>query len=288
MDAFAGAIGVSDSDGKSTPVYAACVPREEYPVNSYFYAYLLRYMAHSGYIESLSKGIRERSTDFRFSEFRELSLPVPPQKEQESIVACLDRKAEEINVAIEKKERLIDLLTEQKGILINQAVSVGLNPGATLRESGVDWIGRAPSHWNVIRAKYLFSEIDERSQTGTEELLSVSHMTGVTSRSEKTNVYMFMAEDYTGAKLCRPGDLVMNNRRSTGLHSSRLRLYSNMFLDMEIAVPPREEQNEIERQTRERVNQADAVIAATQREIEKLLEFRAALIERYVTGKIRA
>ena len=339
MDAFAGAIGVSDSDGKSTPVYAACVPREEYPVNSYFYAYLLRYMAHSGYIESLSKGIRERSTDFRFSEFRELSLPVPPQKEQESIVACLDRKAEEINVAIEKKERLIDLLTEQKGILINQAVSVGLNPGATLRESGVDWIGRAPSHWNVIRAKYLFRESDERSQTGTEELLSVSHMTGVTSRSEKTNVYMFMAEDYTGAKLCRPGDLVMNimwawmgalgvsektgivspaygvyrqhkrgtfnnwylenllrstayvaeyNRRSTGLHSSRLRLYSNMFLDMEIAVPPREEQNEIERQTRERVNQADAVIAATQREIEKLLEFRAALIERYVTGKIRA
>ncbi|MFD2448271.1 restriction endonuclease subunit S [Vogesella fluminis] len=103
MDAFAGAIGVSDSDGKSTPVYAACVPRGEYPVNSYYYAYLLRYMAHSGYIESLSKGIRERSTDFRFAEFRELPLPIPDKDEQDRIVTFLDQKTAEIDAAIAKK-----------------------------------------------------------------------------------------------------------------------------------------------------------------------------------------
>ena len=114
MDAFAGAIGVSDSNGKSTPVYAACVPRGEFPVNSYYYAYLLRYMAHSGYIESLSKGIRERSTDFRFAEFRELPLPIPEQDEQDRIVAFLDHKTAEIDAAIAKKERLIELLQEQK------------------------------------------------------------------------------------------------------------------------------------------------------------------------------
>ena len=100
MDAFAGAIGVSDSDGKSTPVYAACMPRGEHPVNSYYYAYLLRYMAHSGYIESLSKGIRERSTDFRFAEFRELPLPIPCPDEQDRIVAFLDQKTAEIDAAI--------------------------------------------------------------------------------------------------------------------------------------------------------------------------------------------
>lgn len=211
MDAFAGAIGVSDSDGKSTPVYAACVPRAEYPVNSHFYAYLLRYMAHSGYIESLSKGIRERSTDFRFSEFRELALPNPKQEEQDRIVAFLNKKTAEIDSAITKKERLLTLLQEQKSVVINRNVTRGLDADVNgMLESCIPWIGLIPSHWKVTRAKYLFKEVDERSQTGDEELLSVSHMTGVTPRSEKNNIYMFMADDYTGSKLCRENDLVFN------------------------------------------------------------------------------
>ncbi|MBJ7592846.1 restriction endonuclease subunit S domain-containing protein [Aeromonas veronii] len=77
MDAFAGAIGVSDADGKSTPVYSVCVPRNEKQVNPFFYAYYLRDLALSGYIVSLAKGIRERSTDFRFSDFSQLFLPLP-------------------------------------------------------------------------------------------------------------------------------------------------------------------------------------------------------------------
>jgi len=338
MDAFAGAIGVSDSDGKSTPVYAACIPRGEYPVNSYYYAYLLRYMAHSGYIESLSKGIRERSTDFRFAEFRELPLPIPDKDEQDRIVAFLDQKTDEIDSAIAMKERLIELLQEQVSILINNAVTKGLNADVSQRDSGVVWIGQIPSHWYVKRAKFIFQEIDERSVNGEEELLSVSHMTGVTPRSEKTNVYMFMAEDYSGSKLCRPNDLVFNimwawmgalgvsdqvgivspsygvyrqlkegtfnnwylehllrsklyvaeyNKRSTGLHSSRLRLYSHMFFDMELGFPPREEQDEIERETKKQVSQADAVITSVRSEIEKLAELRSSLVASVVTGKIR-
>lgn len=159
MDAFAGAIGVSDSDGKSTPVYAACVPRGGYPVNSYYYAYLLRYMAHSGYIESLSKGIRERSTDFRFTEFRELPLPIPDDDEQDRIVAFLDQKTAEIDAAIAKKERLIELLNEQKSIVTNHAVTRGLNPSAPLKDSGIGWLGEIPSHWMVKRVKHLARKI---------------------------------------------------------------------------------------------------------------------------------
>lgn len=338
MDAFAGAIGVSDSDGKSSPVYAACVSRGEYPVNSYYYAYLLRYMAHSGYIESLSKGIRERSTDFRFAEFRELPLPIPDKDEQDRIVAFLDQKTVEIDAAIAKKERLIELLQEQVDILISNAVTKGLNADVSPRDSGVAWIGKIPRHWQVKRAKYLFREIDERSVSGEEELLSISHMTGVTPRSEKTNVYMFMAEDYSGSKLCRPNDLVFNimwawmgalgvsdrigivspsygvyrqlkegtfnnwylehllrstlyvaeyNRRSTGLHSSRLRLYSHMFFDMELGFPQREEQDEIERETKKQISQAEAVITSVRSEIGKLTELRSSLVASVVTGKVR-
>ncbi len=149
MDAFAGAIGVSDSDGKATPVYAACVNRGEYYTNSVYYAYLLRYMSKAGYIESLAKGIRERSTDFRFNDFAKLNLPIPPCDEQDRIANFLDQKIAEIDEAIAKKQRLIELLKEQKAILINQAVTKGLNPDVPMHDSGVEWIGGVPAHWKM-------------------------------------------------------------------------------------------------------------------------------------------
>lgn len=155
MDAFAGAIGVSDSDGKSTPVYAACVPSGERPINSYYYAYLLRYMAHSGFIESLSKGIRERSTDFRFSEFRELLLPVLDIDEQDKIVAFLDQKTLEIDAAIDKKERLIELLNEQKQRLIDQAVTVGGSICASFRETDIPGLSFICSSWSIRKLKHV-------------------------------------------------------------------------------------------------------------------------------------
>lgn len=216
MDAFAGAIGISESDGKSTPVYAACVPRGEFDVNNHFYAYLLRYMAHSGYIESLSKGIRERSTDFRFAEFRELPLPIPPRAEQDRIVHFLDHKTAEIDAAIAKKERLIELLQEQKSILINQAVTRGLNPSVAMRDSGVEWIGEIPAHWEQLPNKALFRE---RIESGLKNLpiLSVSLHSGV-SDDEQDEIENLRAririEDKTTYKRVKPGDVAYNMMRA--------------------------------------------------------------------------
>jgi len=163
------------------------------------------------------------------------------------------------------------------------------------KESSVSWIDRIPSHWQENRAKYYFREVDERSKTGTEEMLSVSHVTGVTPRSQK-KVTMFQAESNVGHKVCRPGDLVINTMwawmaamgvskhlglvspaygvyrlhdtesfdsyyldqlsriegyrseyicRSTGIRSSRLRLYPDRFLSMRLICPPKEEQGKI-------------------------------------------
>ena len=153
MDAFAGAIGVSDSDGKSTPVYSACTPRNAGTVDPFYYTYLLRNMAHTGFIESLAKGIRERSTDFRFKDFSVLGLPHPPIKEQTAIANFLDRKTALIARAIAQKERLIELLRERRQILIQRAVTRGLDPEVELKDSGVEWIGMVPAHWEVKRLK---------------------------------------------------------------------------------------------------------------------------------------
>ena len=65
-----------------------------------------------------------------------------------------------------------------------------------------------PEHWEIRRAKYLYKEVNERSETGTEQLLSVSHRTGVTQR--KSNVTMFLPESNIGHKICQPGDIVIN------------------------------------------------------------------------------
>ena len=121
MDAFAGSIGVSDSDGKSTPVYSACVAKMD--LNNYYYAYLLREMARTGFIQSLYRGIRERSSDFRFEVFAGLFLPLPPRAEQDQIVRYLDWKVSGVNRLINAKKKQIVLLGEQIDILVNQAVN---------------------------------------------------------------------------------------------------------------------------------------------------------------------
>ncbi|WP_321146567.1 restriction endonuclease subunit S [Providencia alcalifaciens] len=159
MDAFAGAIGVSDSDGKSTPVYAACIPRKKGKVNSYYYAYYMRDLALSGFIVSLAKGIRERSTDFRFNDFAELLLPFPDYEEQTRIANFLDKKTAQIDDAISIKEKQINLLKEHKQIIIQQAVTQGLDPNVPMKDSGVDWIGKIPAHWVLKKIKHVTSKI---------------------------------------------------------------------------------------------------------------------------------
>ncbi|HEY0354766.1 MAG TPA: hypothetical protein VGC29_01100, partial [Flavisolibacter sp.] len=161
MDAFAGAIGVSDSDGKSTPVYSACIPRKIGKVNSFYYAYFLRNLAKSGFIESLAKGIRERSTDFRYNDFGILLLSVPPIEEQDAIVEFLDRKTAQIDKAIAQKEKLIELLKERRQILIHKAVTRGLDPNVKMKDSGVEWIGLTPDHWKVVKLKRVTSKITD-------------------------------------------------------------------------------------------------------------------------------
>ncbi|TDT33160.1 restriction endonuclease subunit S [Naumannella halotolerans] len=115
MDAFAGAVGVSDSDGKGTPVYSVCVPRRE--ANPYYFAAVVREMARTSWIHSLAKGVRERSTDFRFDAFAVQPLPVPPPAEQAAIVKYLAHANARIDKAIAAKRRLAALLREEEKVV---------------------------------------------------------------------------------------------------------------------------------------------------------------------------
>lgn len=159
MDAFAGAIGVSDSDGKCTPVYSCCVPNKL--ATSEFYSRCVRTMSTTGYIASLAKGIRERSTDFRWATFAEQSLPLPPRDEQDAIVSYLDRATTRIDTLVAKKTRFIELLREKRQALITHAVTKGLDAGVPMKDSGVEWLGEVPEHWLPSKIKYLISSIEQ-------------------------------------------------------------------------------------------------------------------------------
>jgi type I restriction enzyme S subunit len=136
-------------------------------------------------------------------------IPLPPIETQRLIADYLDRETARNDALVTEKEKMLALLEEKRAALISHAVTCGLNPDVPLNSSGLDWLGDIPAHWQIERAKNLFSVRDQRSQSGEEELLTVSHITGVTPRSEK-DVYMFQADDKTGYKLCYPNDLVIN------------------------------------------------------------------------------
>jgi type I restriction enzyme, S subunit len=151
MDAFAGAAGVSDSDGKGTPVYSVCRPLTG--VNPWYYAYVLREMARSQWILALSTGIRERSTDFRFDTFSQQLLPVPPLDEQQLIVCFLDGLDRRIGRFIEAKHELIALLQEKRQVVIYDAVTAGLHRDIPVKQFHLGTVVNVPEHWTLARLK---------------------------------------------------------------------------------------------------------------------------------------
>lgn len=268
-------------------------------------------------------------------------VALPPLPEQAAIVRFLDHMDRRIRRYIRAKQKLIKLLEEEKQAIIHRAVTGQVDvrtgqPYPAYKPSGVEWLGDVPAGWEVRPAKYFYREVDERSASGEEELLSVSHITGVTRRSEKS-ITMFMAESYVGQKVCRPDDLVINTMwawmgalgvsalqgivsssygvyrpiarsplsprfadlllrlppyvdeytcRSTGITSSRLRLYPDKFLGIPMVCPSPPEQDQILRYVAVETAEAQRAVESVRRQISLLQEYRTRLIADVVTGKL--
>jgi len=144
---------------------------------------------------------------------KSLQCTIPPKEEQTKIASFLDEKTSQIDKVISQKEKLIKLLKEQKQITINEVVTKGLDKAVEFKDSGVEWIGEIPKHWEVKKLKYLFKEVNERSETGEEELLSLSKYKGVIPKSsleERTG----MAKTLVGYKKVYPNNLVINKMQA--------------------------------------------------------------------------
>ena len=122
MDAFAGAIGVSESYGKCTGEYVVCQPRAP-GLNNTYYAHVLRRMALNDYVRVVCPAVRQRAPRFRFVRLKDVLLPVPPAEEQDAIVEYLTRETARIDAVALKTQALIDRLREKKAALISAAVT---------------------------------------------------------------------------------------------------------------------------------------------------------------------
>lgn len=206
MDAFAGSIGVSDSDGKGTPVYICCLPKGNY--NVYYYAYLLREMARTGFIKSLYRGIRERSSDFRFETFAVQWLPVLPISEQQTIVTYLDTKVNKIDSYIATAEKKIAALDELKKVTIANAVTHGIHPNVPMKDSGIRWIGQVPEHWEIRKlSQVAFEHYISNKTIHHQNLLSLSY--GKIIRKDINTTDGLLPASFDGYQIIEPGNIIL-------------------------------------------------------------------------------
>ena len=119
MDGFAGAIGISDSRGKASPVLNVLDTEH----NKKYIMYYLRSMAYADIFVALATGIRVRSCDLRWNKLAELSYPLPPKKEQDEIAQYIDNKVQEVDRIIKGKQELLDILEQYKKSVIYEYVT---------------------------------------------------------------------------------------------------------------------------------------------------------------------
>ena len=176
--------------------------------DSRFLAYVLDSTSFRNRIRSSVKGVKVYSITNKI--LKSASIWLPPLNEQESISSFLDNKTTQIDEAIAIKEQQIALLKERKQIIIQKAVTQGLNPNAPMKDSGVEWIGEIPEQWSTIRFKNLFTQ--SRLPVKKDDGVVTSYRDGqVTLRSNRRLGGYTEAIIEGGYQGIREGQLVLNS-----------------------------------------------------------------------------
>lgn len=157
MKAWQGSVAISDHQGIVSPAYF--VYSATHKDNPRYLHYLMRSDRYiTGYL-SLSKGVRIGQWDLDPIYHSRIPLLMPPINEQNQIANLIDKETRKIDALIEEQRRLIELLKEKRQAVISHAVTKGLNPNAPMKDSGVEWIGTIPSHWEVGSIKRWFDTV---------------------------------------------------------------------------------------------------------------------------------
>ncbi len=211
MKAWQGSIAISQLKGIVSPAYYIYQPKAEYC--SKYIHFLIRSVYYIQSYKNYSKGIRVNQWDLEHEAFTHIDLLIPSIDEQQKIVSFLDTETARIDKLISKQEKLIKLLEEQRKSIISYAVTKGLNPNAPMKDSGVEWLGEVPEHWDVYPFWHLFKQKEITNKT-KEKLLSVYLDRGVILHSEGGGMVHKPAENLEKYQLVEVNDFVMNNQQA--------------------------------------------------------------------------
>jgi type I restriction enzyme, S subunit len=201
-------VGLSRHDGMITGAYTVFESLGR--GSSEYFELFYRAMDDRKLLSPLYSGLRNTISAERFLGTK---TPQPPPVEQVAIVRFLAWANGRLERAIRAKRKVIALLNEQKQAIIHRAVIRGLDLSVPLKPSGIPWLASIPEHWGVLRSKYVFREVDERSESGEETHLSMSQKLGLILNTE-IEVRRLISDSYAGAKLCAKGDLVLNRLKA--------------------------------------------------------------------------
>lgn len=254
------------------------------------------------------------------NDFKKTTVLIPPFQEQTAIASYLDQKTAEIDQLITDKKRLLELYEEEKTAIINQAVTKGINPDVKMKDSGIEWLGEIPEHWEVKRLKYLAflrsgnNIVSEQiKDTGNYPVFGGNGLRGYFSDfthdgnfiligrqgaycgNIKYGIGKFWASEH--AVVLTPlveyemkyiGELLRTmNLNQYSVSAAQPGLAVDTIKNLSIPVPPFSEQQSIVHYIETETARIDAKIGKTKKLIDLLSEYRTALISEVVTGKVK-
>ncbi|SLM29497.1 Type I restriction-modification system S subunit [Desulfamplus magnetovallimortis] len=264
----------------------------------------------------LGSGLRQ---NLSWKDFKRLGLTIPPIHEQNLISRYLDWQSSKINKFIKAKKKLISLLKEQKQNIINEAVTKGINPDVKMKDSGVEWIGEIPEHWNLRKLKHIAKmksgdnltsvEIEEKGQY---PVYGGNGIRGYYHRFNRSGSFLllgrqgalcgnihrvkgqFWATEHAVVVTLKK-DICLNwyyymlifmNLNQYSEAAAQPGISAEKIQNLRTTVPPLNEQEQIAKFIEEENSLIDKTITRAEREIELIQEYRTRLISDVVTGKV--
>ncbi|MBO1256662.1 hypothetical protein J3L16_13300 [Alteromonas sp. 5E99-2] len=341
MNVIVGAVGMSKYYGAISPVYYALYTQKDDALVEYYEKIFLNEGFQRGLLK-FGKGILIKLSGtgklntirmkVSTNDLKTLYFPKPPIAEQKLIYSFLENKISQIDEAIGIKKRQIELLKERSQVIIQNAVTQGLEPSTLKKESGIQWLGEIPSHWKIALAKHSLQKLERPRKQNGDTVICSNH--GCTKLLGDVNqgLVSLTQHDYQGVN---EGDLlvhgmdawhgaiaiskhsgdctsvvhVCDSKHNKGFIAYFLKMLAIMnvykvisngvrqntsdfrswskFGDIEILIPPRDEQDAIESFLDQQISKTEQAISLAEQQIIKLKEYKATLIDKAVTGKIK-
>lgn len=318
QQAWRGSVGVSDYRGIVSPAYLVLSLSED--IVPRFGNYLFRDGAMvANYLVS-SKGVGTIQRNLYWPQLKRALVFLPPTEEQLLIACFLDKKTALIDEAISIKEKQINLLKERKQIIIQQAVTQGLDPNVPMKDSGVDWIGKIPEHWEVKKVKH-FGRIRSGDSITNSELLDeglyevfggnglmgfsnyfnvegdtivIGRVGALCGNVRYINEKKWISDNALVLKLVGGLDyqyaqqlLAIADLNKLNSSNAQPLITGTKVLNFSVPIPPVGERSTISQFILEQDKLIETTIGMQQHQIEKLKEYKTTLINSAVTGKIK-